>query len=237
MEEINSATEDIPVGLKKSFSNTELSPHIFSNDKLKSLDAENNVETIRRALSAYDIGRKLKQLRLRKKIALVDLGKHTGLSASMLSQLENGKLIPTLPTLARIAMVFDVGVDHFFFDRRRKRTFAITRQNERIRFPERPDAPRPAYFFECLAFSAQDKSMQAYIAQFPKRRHEDTDEHFHEGSELIHVLEGTIELRYQEEAHTLRAGDSVYFDSAEPHSYCGLSKSPARAIIITTPPR
>ena len=69
---------------------------------------ETSEETIRRTLTTYEIGRKLKYLRLRKKIALADLGKHTGLSASMISQLENGKLIPTLPTLARIGMVFDV---------------------------------------------------------------------------------------------------------------------------------
>jgi transcriptional regulator with XRE-family HTH domain len=237
MEETNSPTESLPVSLNTGFSHTEVSAQELSSDKIESLKAENSEETIRRALSAYDLGRKLKQLRLRKKIALVDLGKHTGLSASMLSQLENGKLIPTLPTLARIAMVFDVGVDHFFVDRRRKRTFALTRNDERIRFPERPDVPKPSYFFECLAFAAQEKTMQAYMAEFPKRTPDEVAEHFHEGAELIHVLEGVLELRYQEETHTLRAGDSVYFDAGEPHSYCGVSKSPARAIIITTQSR
>src|SRR5450755_2794831 len=87
--------------------------------------SETTEETIRRSLNSFDIGRKLKHLRMRKKIALTDLGKHTGLSASMLSQLENGKLIPTLPTLARIAMVFDVGLEHFFGEKRVKRAFAI----------------------------------------------------------------------------------------------------------------
>src|SRR3954470_22659481 len=101
--------------------------------------AETSTETIRRVLSSYDIGVKLRQLRLRKKIALIDLGKHTGLSASMLSQLENGKLVPTLPTLARIAMVFDVGLDHFFGHRRGRKTFAVVKRADRIRFPERPD--------------------------------------------------------------------------------------------------
>lgn len=237
MEETNSPTELLPVTLNDTFSGTEESPEKFSNDKLELLKSENSEETIRRALGAYDLGRKLKQLRLRKKIALVDLGKHTGLSASMLSQLENGKLIPTLPTLARIAMVFDVGVDHFFVDRRRKRTFAVTRSDERIRFPERPDSPKPSYFFECLAFAAQEKSMQGYLAEFPKLTPSEVTEHFHEGAELIHVIEGVLDLHYQEETHTLRAGDSVYFDAAEPHSYCGVSKTPARAIIVTTTSR
>src|SRR3954464_10043478 len=113
-------------------------------------DAENGEEMIRRIISSYDIGTKLRHLRLRKKIALVDLGKHTGLSASMLSQLENGKLVPTLPTLARIAMVFDVSLDHFFGDKKRKRPFTVVKSEERMKFPDRAGAVKPVYFFECL---------------------------------------------------------------------------------------
>src|SRR6476659_6334141 len=104
MDESNSQTERVPVVMKVSSSADEISSTEFSDAKLTLLNAENSEETIRRVLSAYEIGRKLKQLRLRKKIALVDLGLHTGLSASMLSQLENGKLVPTLATLTRISM-------------------------------------------------------------------------------------------------------------------------------------
>src|ERR1700712_657022 len=95
---------------------------------------ETSEQTIQRVLATYGLGQKLRQLRLRKKIALVDLGKHTGLSASMLSQLETGKMIPTLPTLARIAMVFDVGLEFFFGEKRPKRVFSIVRAAERLRF-------------------------------------------------------------------------------------------------------
>lgn len=200
-------------------------------------NTESSEETIRRVLSSYDIGPKLRRLRLRKKIALVDLGKHTGLSASMLSQLENGKLVPTLPTLARIAMVFDVGLDHFFADKSSKRTFSIVRAGERLRFPELPDSAFPTYFFEVLIFGSMQKAMSAYIVEFPRRDPKDIHEHFHDGSEFVHVLEGTLAINYQSEEHVLGAGDSVYFDGSEPHSYCGLSDSPARAIVITVPLR
>jgi transcriptional regulator with XRE-family HTH domain len=199
--------------------------------------AENSDATIRRVLSSYDLGNKLRQLRLKKKIALVDLGKHTGLSASMISQLENGKLVPTLPTLARIAMVFDVGLDYFFSDKKRKRLFSIVRSDERMRFPERSDSPAPGYFFECLAFSAQDKSLQAYLAEFPPRGYDDVSEHMHEGAEFFHVLQGSVMIRYQDEEFILSVGDSVYFDSSAPHAYRGLDSSASKAIVITTPPR
>lgn len=176
-------------------------------------------------------------MRLKKKIGLVDLGKHTGLSPSLLSQLENGKLVPTLPTLARIAMVFDVGLEHFFAGRRERGLFAVVRKGERMRFPDRPDSPSPAYWFEVLAFSAQEKSMQAYLAEFEPRAPGQVQDHVHEGAEFLLVLDGTLALRYEGEETELKAGDSVYFDASHPHAYRSAGEGKARAVVVTTPPR
>lgn len=196
--------------------------------------AGSSEDAVRRVITAYEIGQKLRQLRLGKKIPLVDLGKHTGLSASMLSQLENGKLIPTLPTLARIAMVFDVGLDHFFSDKRSRRVFSVIRAEERLKFPELPEDPAPGYFFEVLAYEVTGKNLSAYLAEFPRREIHEVRPHYHDGSEFVHVLEGLLAINYQSEDHVLRAGDSVYFDASEAHSYRGHSDPPARAIVITS---
>ena len=199
--------------------------------------SESYSETIRRVLGSYDIGHKLRQLRLRKKIALVDLGKHTGLSASMLSQLENGKLIPTLPTLARIAMVFDVGLEFFFGEKRPERLFSIVRAEDRVRFPELSDDPVPGYYFEVLTYNAMDKNLSAYLADFPNAGAESSKEHLHDGTEFVHVLEGSLAIHYGAEEHILNSGDSVYFDSSEAHSYHGMSDSSTRALVVTSPPK
>lgn len=196
---------------------------------------ETSEQTIQRVLAGYEIGPKLRALRLKKKIGLVDLGKHTGLSASLLSQLENGKLVPTLQTLARIGMVFDVGLEYFFEDRRTRRLFHIVRHAERLRFPDRPENPKPQYFFECLAYSNQEKTIQAYFAEFPVLDPADVQEHYHEGAEFLFLIEGRLAIRYQDEEHTLQTGDSVYFDPVEPHGYRGLSTPCAKALVITTP--
>jgi transcriptional regulator with XRE-family HTH domain len=197
------------------------------------VEYESSPDTITRVLSAYDLGAKLRQLRMRKKIALTELGKHTGLSASMLSQLENGKLIQTLPTLARVAMVFDVGMDYFFGSRRTAGLFEIVRNEERMRFPNDVDAERPAFFFEVLAFKASNKPFEAYLAEFPQREPEEMITHAHGGAELLHLLQGRLEVIYQDETVVLEAGDSAYFDSSELHSYRGLSELPARALVIS----
>lgn len=209
---------------------------LFSSGNISFSMPENLDSSVQTLLSSYDVGQKLRSLRLRKKIALVDLGRHTGLSASMLSQLETGKMVPTLPTLARIAMVFDVGLEHFFDDRRRQKTFSIVRVDERLKFPERPELQTPSYYFECLSYATQGKDMQAYLAEFPKRNAEEVTEHFHQGSEFLYMLEGSIAIRFEKEDHVLRAGDSVYFDATEPHSYRGLGKTGGNAIVVTTEP-
>ena len=71
-------------------------------------------DTLNAGLKKYGIGEKLRRLRLRKSMGLLELGKHTGLSPALLSKLERNVMYPTLPTLLRIALVFGVGLEHFF---------------------------------------------------------------------------------------------------------------------------
>ncbi|HEU0122871.1 MAG TPA: cupin domain-containing protein [Bryobacteraceae bacterium] len=198
-------------------------------------DIETGPETVGRVLSAYDLGSKLRRLRLRKKIALAELGRHTGLSASMLSQLETGKLVPTLPTLARIAMVFDVGLDYFFGTRRKAGLFELVRKGERMQFPSELGIRRPAFLFEVLAYKATNKQMEAYLAEFPRREKREAATHTHAGAELLFVMEGRLEVAYQDDIYILEAGDAAYFDAAEPHSYRGLSRAAAKALVVAAP--
>src|SRR5215467_8835270 len=113
-------------------------------------------ETISDALKPYAIGEKIRALRLKKSMGLLELGKHTGLSAAMLSKLECGKLFPTLPTLLRIAMVFGVGLEYFFTDDRKRHIVAISRKKERLRFPDYAGTGAIAYNFESLSFKATE---------------------------------------------------------------------------------
>jgi transcriptional regulator with XRE-family HTH domain len=71
-------------------------------------------------------------------MGLAQLAEHTGFSPAMLSRLENGRLVPTLPTLIRIALVFNVGLDYFFVDPRKRHVVALSRRSERNVFPSDP---------------------------------------------------------------------------------------------------
>lgn len=77
-------------------------------------------KTLDNGLKSYGIGGRLRALRLRKKMGLVELGRHSGLSAAMLSKIERGLVYPTLPTLLRVALVFSVDLGFFFTATARK---------------------------------------------------------------------------------------------------------------------
>ena len=116
-------------------------------------------------------------------MGLVELGQHSGLSAAMLSKIERGRLVPTLPTLLRIALVFSVGLDHFFGDPARPLAFAIVRKKDRQRFPERQGDTQPAYWFESLDFPAVDRRMSAYFVEFEEVAADRIKRHHHSGAE------------------------------------------------------
>src|SRR6476646_5203086 len=85
-------------------------------------------------IERYRVGAKIRRLRLRKKISLVELGRHTGLSSALLSKLERDLVMPTLPTLMRIALVFGIGLDEFFLTD--EPGAVVIRAADRLRFPE-----------------------------------------------------------------------------------------------------
>jgi transcriptional regulator with XRE-family HTH domain len=190
-------------------------------------------QTLADGLDAYAIGRKIRDLRIGRKLGLVELGRHTGLSAALLSKIERGKMYPTLPTLLRISMVFGVGLDRFFGQE--DRAFSVVRERDRKRFPEKLGASPGSFHFESLDFSAKDRKLNAYLAEFRAVAVDDVKLHRHPGAEFIYVTEGKLGLYIRNEETTLAKGDSVYLDSSQQHGYRRVGRSACRALVVIVP--
>ena len=180
------------------------------------------------------IGERIKYLRLKKSMGLVELGRHTGLSASFLSQLETGRVVPTLRNLARIAMVFSKDL-HYFFEPEPQTLFKVHRGKDRIRLPQ-SNSEDPAYFFESLGYMVPDRQLDPYFAEFlPHKPGREPRAHQHVGSEFLYLLTGSLDLRHGDATHRVEAGDAVYFDATTIHSYQCASETAAAAVIVTLP--
>jgi transcriptional regulator with XRE-family HTH domain len=193
-------------------------------------------DTITTGLKNYAIGSKLRRLRLRKSMGLVELGRHTGLSPALLSKLERDVMHPTLPTLLRIAMVFSVGLE-YFFNPEPKPVLEIVRKKDRLRFPESPDGRKASYYFESLDFAVPNRALNSFLAEFEPVAEEDSRLHQHPGVEFLYVLSGRLELRTGEDRHELSEGDSIYFDSSMPHGYRKIAAKRTMALVVTLGPR
>ena len=191
--------------------------------------------TLKTGLTEYDIGSKIRTLRLKKKMGLVELGRHTGLSPALLSKIERGRLFPTLPTLLRIALVFSVGLEFFFAGAREKPLVALVRKADRVRLPERPEARQPSYRFESLDYPATERKFNAYYAEFFPVSADRLHPHAHPGVEFIYTLVGRLGVHMDGNERALEAGDSMYFDSSIPHAYRRSGGRTCSAIVITSP--
>lgn len=182
------------------------------------------------ALQRYEIGEKLRGLRLGKNMGLVELGQHTGLSPGLLSKIERSQVWPPLPTLLRIAMVFGVGLDYFFQEERR--VIGVVRRDEREQLPQTlGDAV--AFRFQSLDYTANERKTSAWLATFEPVTEENASTHEHPGSEFIHLLKGRLKIVIGREVVELGRGDSIYFESHVPHWYSRIGSSPCEAVVVT----
>jgi transcriptional regulator with XRE-family HTH domain len=180
-------------------------------------------------LQRYRVGARVRRLRLKKKFSLEELGRHTNLSPALLSKLERDQVMPTLPTLVRIALVFGVGLDEFFA--LGEPGAAVVRAADRLRFPERP-AGDSAYEFESLDYEATGREMNAYLAEFLE--HKRSTPHAHDAAEFVFVVAGTLTVDVEGVAHVLDVGDSIYIRPSIPHGYANSGRTRCRAIVVTT---
>ena len=195
---------------------------------LDSVDAE-QVES---SIQAKQIGDRIRRLRSRRSMGLVELGTRTGLSASFLSQLETGRVIPTVRNLARIALTFNKDLAYFFRDDT-PLTFRTMRQGERIRIHRSSDMAA-SFFSESMHSLVADGQMVPCIAEFAKS---EIDAVFKpkifDGVEFTFIMEGSLLLNSEGESAMLHSGDIAWLDGTRKRSYCCPSGIAAKAMIIT----
>jgi transcriptional regulator with XRE-family HTH domain len=181
-------------------------------------------------LTGVHLGQRIRRLRLRRSMGLVELSKLTGLSASFLSQLETGRVVPTLRNLARLSLVFEKDLS-FFFQATDQATFRIQRKKDRVRL--KMGAPETDYISESFGILIPEGGVRPCMAEFlPGEEHIFQPETY-AGMEMLYVTEGAVEMQRDGKTYRLENRDVAYVGGQTPRTYRSLGNTSAKALIIS----
>jgi len=193
-----------------------------------------NEDTGSRSADELKIGSKVRELRQKRNYTLEDLVTKTGLSKSVLAEIESDGVVPPVSTLIKLGKALHVGMAYFFEEVKGGVKISVTRSGERIKIKRRPHHHEGEvdYVYESLETKKPDKHMEPLFVEFQPLNTADMVFMSHEGEEFLYVLEGTLEFRTDDRTEVLEPGDSIYFESEINHSFRSLTDKPVKTIVV-----
>lgn len=192
---------------------------------------------IKEQIKEFRIGPKIRALRQQKRLTLQELSELTTLSKPLLSQIENEQVIPPLATLLKVAKGLKVDIHFFFEDAGYRQKYMLTRRedlqgDEKVTRQTVNTTVRP-YLYHSLAQGLRHKHMEPFLVEFEKKPWDDSLFFKHDGDEeFVYVTEGELDFHYNAEVLRMRAGDSIYYDSSQPHGWVAVGSDLARAVAV-----
>jgi len=174
------------------------------------------------------LGKKIRDLRLRRGPTVQQLAGATGLSKGFISQVENHRTSPSLATLHDLARALDTSAAYLVVEE--DQVPCVIRAGERSRVAGGGNTSR----VEVL--SAQPKrNLELIQVELPAGLEAGDHRHYHHGEQCLLCVEGEIRLNCGEHVIELQPGDSCHFDGRVPHAIENRGALPARVLIAMTP--
>jgi transcriptional regulator with XRE-family HTH domain len=161
------------------------------------------------------IGKKIRELRQRKNVKLHELAEEANISKGLLSKIENGRTIPSLPVLLAVVQKLRVDMSTFFegMDIPDHSQFMVCRKEDYTPF-EKEEA-RGFRYFSILSHNVLNLALEAVVLDLEPQSERETV--VTDGYEFKYVLAGEVEYQLGNERVVLRQGDSIFFNGRIPH--------------------
>jgi transcriptional regulator with XRE-family HTH domain len=192
------------------------------------------------------LGKRAKQIRLRKKLRIVDVAERANLAMSTISKVENGQMALTYDKLLQLSQGLGVALPELLKADRNAGApadaqgaeaaqgttvtgrRAISRLNEGLYVK----AGTKEYWYLC-----NDIARRAMSPMLCRSSAKTLDENGplirHPGEEFVFVLSGEVEMRTElYQPVRLKPGESMYFDSGMGHAYLSVGKEECRLLIV-----
>ncbi len=176
------------------------------------------------------LGERLRAARVAGGWSLLDVAGATGMSASFLSQVENGKSDITFTRVVRLVNFYGINLHDLVPDAALPDEIVVRATEQRL--------IRAAEGIEIYLLNREtDRLMLPQLVVFSPRG-QTLEYARHAGEEFATVLSGSIEIDFADARQPvqLAKGDSAYFDARLPHIYRNQGNGEARLVAVCTPP-
>lgn len=162
------------------------------------------------------IGRQVKNYRKSCGFTLNNLSEKTGLSVSYLSMLERGMNSPTIENLNKICHALNITLSSLIEKASASSSIVTHRNNRRVIFDDGgisyTAATEGEFQMSCIELIVSDDKLHI--------------SHGHVADEVGYIASGSVLMTVGNADYTLEAGDCIYIEANQPHSYHKLSEEP-----------
>ena len=172
------------------------------------------------------VGALVRARRKETNLTLQQLAERAGLSAAFISQVERNKVVPSIVSLANIARALNTNVTEFM---------EIPQGEQPIRTAGNPQyiqMDSPVTYIQ-LSANMKLQKMDAILMRIPPGHVFPVDQR--DGEDFLYVLEGELYSELGNIKKTLKAGDSMHFNSRTRHTASNLSEADVVLLYVGTP--
>ena len=177
-----------------------------------------------------EIGISVRRLRKSLDLNVSELGAAAGISAGMLSKIENGTISPSLATIGALAKALNVPIASLFAESDERRDCSFVKSGQGLRIERR--GTKAGHRYDLLGHSlAGDIGFEPFLITL-KRDAQPYTNFRHAGVEFIYMLKGKVRYRHADRTYLLEPGDALFFDAAARHGPEDLIDAPMEYLSI-----
>jgi transcriptional regulator with XRE-family HTH domain len=174
-----------------------------------------------------DFGARVRELRTARKWSLQSLSQASGVSRSMLSEIERGEANPTLALALAISRALGTRLGELV-DGGQESSLQVVRHNDPMYDYRNDDACR----IRTLSPLEADRTIEYYCLDFARGGELRSQPHSTGTREIVYVDVGRVRIESGGDGVVLTAGDSVTFPADVPHAIVNVGRSRARAYLV-----
>lgn len=181
------------------------------------------------------IGKRIKEIREKKNMTLLELSKKSGVQIASLSRIENLKMVGTIGSHIAVANALGVELIELYDNATAFDPHAPTLQFNKPKSGVETFTYNERASYEILTGQLLKKKMLPIVLRIESGGRTNPEQNQPGSERFLFVLEGEITAHIGEETFTLKANSSLYFNAGVEHWFENKGKRTAKAISVITP--